>query len=129
MIFPRKQITFNCPEFYQKNRTSFQYHTSKTIKDNGEFIMEEFKVKGKELLAKIEELIKEGNARRIIIKDEKGRTFLEIPVTIGVIGAICAPILNAVGALAGVVANFTVEVIKRENNNQNTEAPREEYNL
>jgi hypothetical protein len=91
--------------------------------------MEEFKVKGKELLAKIEELIKEGNARRIIIKDEKGRTFLEIPVTIGVIGAICAPILTAVGALAGVVANFTVEVIKRENNNQNSEAPREEYNL
>ncbi len=84
--------------------------------------MEEFKVKGKELLAKIEELIKEGNARRIIIKDENGRTFLEIPVTIGVIGAICAPILTAVGALAGVVANFTVEVIKRENEQKDSSA-------
>jgi hypothetical protein len=42
----------------------------------------EFKINGKELLAKIEELIKEGNARRIIIKDEKGRTYIEIPVTL-----------------------------------------------
>jgi hypothetical protein len=75
---------------------------------------EEFKVKGKELLQKVEELIKEGNARRIIIKDEKGRTYLEIPVTIGILGAVCAPILAAVGALAGMAANFTVEVIKRE---------------
>ena len=75
---------------------------------------EEFKVKGKELLAKVEELIKEGNARRIIIKNEKGQTYLEIPVTIGILGALCAPILAAVGALAGMAANFTVEVIKRE---------------
>ena len=75
---------------------------------------EEFKVKGKELLAKVEELIKEGNARRIIIKNEKGQTYLEIPVTIGILGALCAPILAAVGALAGMAANFTVGVIKRE---------------
>lgn len=75
---------------------------------------EEFKVKGKELIQKVEELIKEGNARRIIIKDDKGRTYLEIPVTIGIIGAVCAPILAAVGALAGMAANFTLEVIKRE---------------
>jgi hypothetical protein len=76
----------------------------------------EFKVKGKELLKKVEELIKEGNARRIIIKDEKGRTFIEIPVTIGIIGAVCAPILAAVGALAGMAANFTVEVIRKDVN-------------
>ena len=75
---------------------------------------EEFKVKGKELLEKVEELIKEGNARKIIIKDDKGRTYLEIPVTIGIIGAVCAPILAAVGTLAGMAANFTLEVIKRE---------------
>ena len=54
-------------------------------------MMNEFKVKGKELLEKVEELIKEGNARRIIIKDEKGRTYLEIPVTIGILGALFAP--------------------------------------
>lgn len=74
----------------------------------------EFKVKSQELLKKIEELIREGNIRRIIIKDGDGKTFIEIPLTVGVIGMIAAPIVAAVGALAGVVANFTVEVIKRE---------------
>ncbi len=74
----------------------------------------EFKIKGQELLAKIEELIKEGNARRIIIKDDKGRTYIEIPVTVGVIGTLFAPVVTAIGALAGVAANFTIEVIKKE---------------
>jgi hypothetical protein len=74
----------------------------------------EFNVKGKELLGKIEEIIKEGNVRRIIIKDSEGRTFIEIPMTIGVIGIIAAPIMAAVGALAGLVANFSVEVIRKE---------------
>jgi len=60
----------------------------------------EFKVKGEELLQKIKQLIREGNVSRIIIKDDDGRTFLEIPVTIGVVGAIFAPVLAAVGALA-----------------------------
>jgi len=72
----------------------------------------EFKINGKELLAKIEELIKEGNARRIISKDENGRTYIEIPVTIGVIGIVLAPILAAVAAIAALAANFTVEVIR-----------------
>jgi hypothetical protein len=74
----------------------------------------EFKVKGQELLKKIEEIIKEGNVRRIIIKDADGKTFIEIPLTFGVIGVLAAPIVAAVGALAGVVANFTVEIIKTE---------------
>ncbi|MCL4549672.1 MAG: DUF4342 domain-containing protein [Bacteroidetes bacterium] len=73
-----------------------------------------FTINGKELLAKIEELIKEGNARRIIIKDVNGRTYIEIPVTVGVIGAFFAPVLAAVGALAALAANFTVEVIKKD---------------
>ncbi|MFA7419175.1 MAG: DUF4342 domain-containing protein [Melioribacteraceae bacterium] len=74
----------------------------------------EYKINGKELLAKIEELIKEGNARRIIIKDEKGRTYIEIPVTLGVIGVVLAPIMAAVAAIAALASNFTVEVIKRD---------------
>lgn len=74
----------------------------------------EFKIKGQELLTKIEELIKEGNARRIIIKDDKGKTYIEIPVTVGVIGTLFAPVVAAVGALAGVAANFTIEVINKE---------------
>jgi phage-related minor tail protein len=74
----------------------------------------EFKVKGEELLQKIKEIIHEGNVSRIIIKNENGETYLEIPVTIGVIGAIFAPILAAVGALAALAANFKVEVIRKE---------------
>lgn len=74
---------------------------------------EEFRVKGEELLAKIKELIHAGNVSRIIIKNEDGTVYMEIPVTVGVIGAIFAPVLAAVGALAALVANFTIEVIRR----------------
>ena len=74
----------------------------------------EFRVKGEELLQKIKQLIHEGNVSRIIIKDDNGRTYLEIPVTIGVVGAIFAPVLAAVGALAALAANFTIEVIRKE---------------
>ena len=74
----------------------------------------EFKVTGEELLAKIRELIREGNIRKIIIKNEKGETYLEIPVTIGVIGAILAPVFAAIGALAALAANFTIEVERKE---------------
>ena len=74
----------------------------------------EFKIKAQELIAKVEELIKEGNAQRIIIKDDKGRTYIEIPVTVGVIGALFAPVVAALGALAGAAAHFTIEIIKKE---------------
>jgi hypothetical protein len=77
-------------------------------------MVNEFKVRGKELLEKIEELIKEGNARRIIIKDDKGRTYLEIPVNVGVLGAFFAPVLAAVGTLAALVADFTIQVVRKD---------------
>jgi len=83
---------------------------------NKHIIMEnhnEFKVKGEELLAKIKELIHQGNITRIIIKDEDGKVYLEIPVTVGVIGALLLPVLAAVGALAALAANFTIEVIRK----------------
>lgn len=75
---------------------------------------EEFKVKGEELVEKIKELIHEGNVRRLIIKDEDGKVYLEIPVTFGVIGAILAPMLAAVGAIAAMVANLKIEVLRSE---------------
>ena len=80
-------------------------------------MINEFKVAGKDLLKKIEELVHEGNIRRIIIKDADGKTYIEIPLTIGIVGALAAPIVAAVGALAGVAANFTIEVIKTEDEN------------
>lgn len=74
----------------------------------------EFQVKGEDLLKKIKELIHEGNVRRIIIKNEEGRVYFEIPLTIGVAGVILAPVFAAIGAMAALVANFTIEVIKKE---------------
>jgi len=78
---------------------------------------EEFKVDGTELLKKVREIIKEGNARRIIIKHE-GKTMLEVPLTIGVAGVaaltILAPVLVAIGAIAGLVTQCTLIVEKVE---------------
>ncbi len=75
---------------------------------------EEFKVKGEEIVEKVKQLIHEGNVRRLIIKDEDGKIYLEIPVTFGVIGALIAPMLAAVGAVAAMVANLKIEVIRNE---------------
>ncbi len=74
----------------------------------------EFKVKGEDLLRKIRELINEGNVNRIIIKNDSGKVYLEIPVTLGLIGALMLPVLAAVGALAALAADFTIEVIHKD---------------
>lgn len=71
---------------------------------------EEFHVDGDSLLAKIKEIIHEGNVRRIIIKDEKGNTYIEIPLTIGLVGVVLIPVWAAVGAIAALAANFTIGV-------------------
>jgi hypothetical protein len=75
---------------------------------------QEFKVSGDELIKKVKQLIHEGNIRRIIIKDEEGHTFVEIPLTVGIIGTALLPLWAALGALAALVSNFTIEVIRRE---------------
>ena len=75
---------------------------------------EEFHVNGEQLLAKIKELIHAGNIRRIIIKNKDGKTIMEIPLTIGVVGAVLAPMLAAVGAIAALVSEATVVVEKIE---------------
>jgi predicted regulator of Ras-like GTPase activity (Roadblock/LC7/MglB family) len=79
-----------------------------------EDIKHEFKVKGEELVEKIKQLLHEGNIRRIIIKDEDGKVYLEIPVTFGLVGVLLAPTIAALGAIAAMVANLKVEVIKME---------------
>ena len=63
---------------------------------------------GEELLKKFKSLIKEGNVRRITIKDKEGRTLIDIPLTIGLIGAVLAPVLAAVGALAALITECTI---------------------
>ena len=77
-------------------------------------IYEEFKVRASELVEQVKKYIHEGNVRRIIVKDEHGHTYLEIPLTIAAVGTIAAPVLAAVGALAALAAKFTVVVERAE---------------
>ena len=73
---------------------------------------EEFRVNGEALIAKIKEILHEGNVRRIIIKDEKGATYIEIPMTVGVVGVILLPVWAAIGAIAALASNFNIVVEK-----------------
>jgi len=78
------------------------------------FRTEEFRVSGEELLGKIKNLLKEGNIRKVIIKDKEGKTVFEIPLTFGVVGALIAPQLAAIGAIAALLTEATVVVEKTE---------------
>ena len=71
---------------------------------------EKIEVKGGRLVAKVKELIHEGNIRRIIIKDADGKTAMEVPVTVGVAGFFVAPTMAAIGALAALAADYSIEV-------------------
>ena len=73
---------------------------------------EEFSVNGEEILAKVKQLIREGNIRRVIIKDKSGHILVEFPLTIGVVGAALAPMLVAVGAVAALLTEATIVVEK-----------------
>ncbi len=75
---------------------------------------EEFEVEAEGLIAKVKQLLREGNVRRIVVRSPEGKTLLEIPVTIGVIGALIAPYLAALGAIAALVSNCTIAVERRE---------------
>ncbi len=73
-------------------------------------ITEDFKVSGEQLLKKVKELIEEGNVRRITITDKHGKELMTFPLTIGVVGALLAPVLAAVGALAALIGECTISV-------------------
>ncbi len=71
---------------------------------------EEFRVTGEAVVAKVKELIREGNIRRIILKNEQGEVLIEIPLTLGVVGVLLLPVWAAIGAIAAMAANLTVVV-------------------
>jgi hypothetical protein len=73
---------------------------------------EEFRVNGDALVAKLKELLREGNIRRIIIKNDKGEVLIEVPLTLGMVGAIVLPVWAALGAIAALAANLTIVVEK-----------------
>ena len=74
---------------------------------------EEFKVSGEDLIKKVKEIIREGNVRRITIVDRKGKALIVLPLTIGVVGALLAPALAAVGAIAALVTECTIKVERK----------------
>jgi hypothetical protein len=80
-------------------------------------IVEEFQVFARDLVDQVKALIHEGNVRRIIIKDEHGHTFVEIPVTVAAVGVVLAPVLAAVGAISALVAKFTIVVERYDERN------------
>jgi hypothetical protein len=71
---------------------------------------EKFDVKAGHLVEKVKELVHEGNVRRIIIKDSDGKTVMEVPVTVGVIGFLVAPTMAAIGTIAALAADYRIEV-------------------
>ncbi len=73
---------------------------------------EEHKVLGENLLKRIKELVREGNIRRVIIKNDEGHTLIEIPLTLGVVGVALLPVWIAIGAMAAYAANYTIVVEK-----------------
>ncbi len=80
----------------------------------GKVHTEEFRVNGEELLARVKQLLHEGNIRRIIIKTREGKTVLEIPMTLGLVGTLIAPQLAAIGAIAALLTEATLVIEKTE---------------
>ncbi len=83
---------------------------------------EELQVMGEQLLSKVKELIHEGNVRRIIIKQE-GHTLMEIPLTVGVVGVLVAPVLAAIGAIGALMAQCSIEVVRSERPGSGPDVP------
>jgi hypothetical protein len=71
---------------------------------------EEYKVDGDAVVAKVKELLHEGNIRRIVIKNEQGQTLIEVPLTLGVVGAVLLPVWAAIGAIAALAVKLTILV-------------------
>jgi hypothetical protein len=78
------------------------------------FTSEQYTVTGSNLIDRVKELLHEGNVTRVIVKDDAGKTLLEIPATVGVVGVVLAPWLAALGVIAALVTNCTIVVERRE---------------
>ena len=74
--------------------------------------VEEFEVTGDKLIATVKEIVRQGNIRRVGIKNEKGESLIEFPLTLGVAGALILPTLAAIGAIAALVTKCTIVVEK-----------------
>ena len=84
--------------------------TDESISGDQETSTEEYEVRGDDLLSRVKELIHEGNVRRITIKNDDGKTLIEIPLTVGLVGALLLPVWAAIGAVAALVTNCSITV-------------------
>lgn len=94
-----------------------------TEQTTGRTVTEEFRVSGEAVVGKVKELVREGNVRRITIKNDEGKVLIEIPLTIGVVGAVLLPVWAAISAIAALVANLTISVEKVADTNTVAAAP------
>jgi len=85
-----------------------------TVGEKVKVKIEQIKVIGEDVFKKVNEVIKEGNVRRISIKDKNGKTIAEFPLTVGVVGAALAPVVAAIGAIAALVTECTIMVEREE---------------
>jgi hypothetical protein len=83
---------------------------------------EEIKINGDAVVAKVKELVHEGNVRRITLKNEKGETLIEVPLIVGAVGAVLLPVWAAIGALAALAARLTI-VVERVDTGKDTDKP------
>lgn len=95
-----------------KKKSTKKTKASKAKSALGGKLQEEFKVEGKKVVGKVKELIKEGNVRKITVKDKKGKTILSLPVTAGVVGALLLPPLVVLGAVAALITECTITVVR-----------------
>lgn len=102
--------TQTAKENVKENVKRASQKAKQTAKNEAKTKEETFKVEGARLVEKIKEIIKEGNVRRIIIKDKNGKEIVQFPLTIGLIGAAVSPILAGIGAIAALVTECTVTV-------------------
>lgn len=92
------------------NTADMRNQATNGFESEGRKLKEEFRVSGEAVLSKVKELVREGNVRRITIKNDDGRTLIEIPLTLGVIGTVLLPVWAAIGAIAALAANLTIAV-------------------
>jgi Domain of unknown function (DUF4342) len=85
-----------------------------TVGEKAKVQIEKIKVFGEDAMKKVNEIIREGNVRRISIKDKNGKTIAEFPLTLGVVGAALAPVVAAIGAIAALVSDCTLMVEREE---------------
>ena len=94
------------------NETQPEANTQESAQNqqDQQVVTEEFKVSGESVVSKVKEVLREGNIRRITISNEAGKTLLEIPLTFGVVGALIAPQLAALGAVGALIANLSIRI-------------------